>query len=199
MKTSTSVAKNKDPILEVLKLYVTKDEWVLEIGSGTGEHATFFAKHLPQSFWYTSDVKENHKDIVDRLARENLKNVDGPVVLKIGVDDFPKKTFQYVFTANTLHIMSWKECKTLFKLLGKRLREGGLTFFYGPFNYNNEYTSEGNEQFDAILKEQNPACGIRDFEDVCVNMKKAGFRLLKDHVMPANNRILVFERLAHFS
>lgn len=199
MKNSPAVARNKTPILEVLKLYVTKDERVLEVGSGTGEHAIFFAKHLPQSFWHTSDVKENHKDIIDHLEQEKLNNVDGPAVLKIGVDDFPKKTFQYVFTANTLHIMSWKECKTLFKLLGKRLREGSLTFFYGPFNYNNEYTSEGNQRFDASLKGQNSACGIRNFEDVCANMTKAGFKLLKDHEMPANNRVLVFERLAHSS
>ena len=92
--------------------------------------------------------------------------------------------------------MSWKEDKTLFKLLGKRLREGSLVFFYGPFNYDGKFTSPSNEEFEKWLKERNPKSGIRAFEDVESSMQKFGFKLLKDHEMPANNRLLVFERLS---
>lgn len=192
---SPSVARNRDPILAVLSLYLGKDDRVLEIGSGTGEHAIHFAGALKDLHWITSDVEENHSMITEWLKSAQLKNLHGPELLKIGKNDFPERPFTHVFTANTLHIMSWKECKSLFKLVGKRLREGSLVFFYGPFNYGGRYTSPGNEEFDNSLKRRGSGSGLRDFEDVLNSMLKAGFKLLKDHEMPANNRLLIFERL----
>lgn len=191
---SAAADRNKDPILEVLKEYIHGEKRLLEIGTGTAQHAVHFAKHFKQLMWVTSDVAENHAVISAALKKENLKNLYGPSKLKIGEDDFPRGSFDYVYTANTLHIMSWKECKTLFKLLGKRLREGSLVFFYGPFKYRGDFTSESNKEFDAMLKERDIRSGIRNFEDVNNNMTEHGFKLLDDHDMPANNRLLVYER-----
>lgn len=193
--TSPSVLRNREPILEILSKYFIDNKRLLEIGSGTGEHATFFAKKFPTLSWVTSDVRENEMTLVSHVRSEKVKNVHGPEILKVGEDDLPKGVFDYVFSANTLHIMSWKEDKALFKLLGKRLREGSLVIFYGPFNYGGEYTSYSNESFDQWLKDRDVKSGIRNFEDVEGCMKKAGFKLLADHEMPANNRTLVFERL----
>ena len=193
---SPSVDRNKDFIFDVLNMYLTSTGKLLEVGSGTGQHAVYFAKKFPKIKWVTSDVKANHSSIKAWLNECELKNISGPEKLMIGVDDFPRAKFDFVFTANTLHIMSWKECKALFKLLGKRLREDSLFIVYGPFNYNGKFTSESNANFDVWLKERNELSGVRNFEDVCRNMDKAGFELVNDHEMPANNRILVFRRLA---
>ncbi len=115
--------------------------------------------------------------------------------LDVAKDDFPKLRFDVVFTANTFHIMSWKDCKSFIKLLGHRLREGSRAVFYGPFKYNGEYTSESNKEFDAMLKTRDPQSGIRAFEDINTNMMKQGFELVEDYEMPANNHCLVYVRL----
>ena len=188
--------RNKAPILEVLKQYLGPGR-MLEIGSGTAEHALFFAPNFPELQWVTSDRILNHQLISQSLKRAQIKNLHGPELLQIGVDDFPKGGFNFVFTANTLHIMSWKENKTLFKLLGKRLRVGALVLIYGPFNYNGNFTSPSNANFDQLLKQRDPKSGIRNYEDVVSNMKSAGFQIIDDHEMPANNRTLVFQRLAY--
>lgn len=194
---SAAADRNKAPIFEVLSQYISTDGRLLEIGSGTAQHAIYIAEKMPKLHWVTSDRPENHEAIKARLKESKISNIHGPEKLVIGEDDFPsKRPFDYVFSANTLHIMSWKEDKTLFKLLGKRLREGSLVFFYGPFNYNQQFTSESNQQFDQDLKLRDPKSGIRNFEDVVQAMEKSGLSLLKDHEMPANNRLLVFERKA---
>lgn len=191
-----SVERNKEPILQVLKEYLDGEGRLLEIGSGTGEHGIFFSEQFPKLHWVTSDQSINFPVLKSNLKNAKIPNLHGPETLQIGKDDFPKGGFDYVFTANTLHIMSWKEDKGLFKLLGRRLREGSLVFIYGPFNKDGQFTSDSNAQFDTWLKDRNSKSGIRNFEDVASNMKKMGFKLLKDHEMPANNRLLVFERLA---
>jgi cyclopropane fatty-acyl-phospholipid synthase-like methyltransferase len=195
IQTSPSVSRNKEAILEVLKGYLNKAGRLLEVGSGTGEHAIFFGEFFNQIQWVTTDLKENHKTIKEHLKTAKLSNVHGPEKLKIGVDDFPKSKFDYVFSANTLHIMSWKEDKSFFKLLGKRLREGALVFFYGPFNYRGDFTSDSNLSFDLWLKNGDEKAGIRNFEDIVQTMNKYHLKLLNDHQMPSDNHILVFERM----
>jgi len=192
---STPIDRNKDPILNILKKYLKNKGRLMEIGSGTAEHAVYFANYFKHIEWICSDRKKNLNQITNLLKEVKIKNLHGPYRLEIGSDDFPKGRFDYVLTINTLHIMSWKENKTLFKLLGKRLREGSLVFFYGPFNVNHEYTSSGNQAFDELLKTRGSSSGIRNKEDICSSMEKSGFMLLKDYDMPANNKILVFERL----
>jgi len=187
---SPACERNKEPIAEVLSIYLEKKGRLLEIGSGTGQHASYFAPLFPKIEWHTSDRKENHLAIKEWI--QDIKMVKGPHRLNLGVDDFPKLSFQYIFTANTLHIMSWKECKTLFKLLSKRLREGSLFLVYGPFNYQGGFTSESNKLFDEMLRQRNPLSGIRSFEIVQSQLESNGFHLVRDHEMPANNRLLSF-------
>jgi hypothetical protein len=145
--------------------------------------------------WMTSDVVAEHTRIKQVLDEAKLPNLRGPLAFEVGKDDFPKYNYDIVFTANTFHIMSWKQCKNLIKILGNRLREGSQVIIYGPFNYDGTFTSQSNAEFDQRLKQLDPQRGIRSFEDVNKNMTKNGFVLFKDYEMPANNRMLVFTRL----
>lgn len=195
-KSDTPSDRNQAPIFEILKEVVTEgDRNIFEIGSGSAQHAIYMAPKLPGVTWITSDITENHKMIKASLEAAKIPNIRGPFQFEVGKDDFPRIPFDIVFTANTLHIMSWKNCKTLMKNLGNRLREGSQVVIYGPFNYDGKFTSESNEKFDQWLKERNPESGIRAFEDINNNMTKNGFTLYKDFEMPANNRTLVFTRL----
>lgn len=195
---SQACERNAPFILEILKKYITEDNRRLfEIGTGTGQHAVYLASNFSHLHWVTSDRKENHSGIKAWLKEAKLPNVHGPETFEVGIDKFPKGSFDLSFTANTFHIMSWKECKTLIKHWGRHLREGSQVFIYGPFNYNNAFTSQSNADFDLILKKRDPQSGIRNFEDVDKAMEKSGFKLTFDHEMPANNRLLVFTRLPH--
>ncbi len=192
---SAACDRNKEPILEVLEKHILPtDRRLLEVGSGTGQHAVFLSPFFPQVEWYPTDLTENLPKINMWLKEANNPNIQKPVRLDVSKDDFPKLKFDVVFTANTLHIMSWKNCKSFMKLLGNRLREDSRAFFYGPFKYNGEFTSESNAEFDSGLKLKNPESGIRAFEDVNNNMIKNGFELVQDYEMPANNRMLVYNR-----
>jgi cyclopropane fatty-acyl-phospholipid synthase-like methyltransferase len=193
---SPACERNKDPILEVLKQYVTMDDRrLLEIGSGTGQHAVYFAPHFPQVEWYPTDVAANLLGMKMWFTEARIKNIQTPVRCEIGKDEFPKLKFDIIYTANTFHIMHWKECKSLMKMFGNRLREGSRVLIYGPFKYNGAFTSPSNEEFDQELKVRDPASGIRAFEDVNNSMMKNGFELLNDIAMPANNQMLVYRRL----
>lgn len=194
---SPACERNRDPILKILQEVITKnDKRLLEIGSGTGQHATYFAPEFPWLDWHPTDRSENLAGISMWLSEAGIPNIQKPVRLDVSSDDFPKVKFDVVFTANTLHIMSWKSCKSFFKLLGNRLREGSRAIFYGPFNYNGAFTSDSNAQFDQSLKANDPVSGIRSFEDVLKAMENNGFEIIEDFEMPANNRMLVFRRLA---
>jgi cyclopropane fatty-acyl-phospholipid synthase-like methyltransferase len=193
---SAACERNKDPILEVLRqVILPSDRRLLEVGTGTGQHAIYIAPHFPQLEWFPSDLSVNIPGMSLWFNEAGISNIQKPVRLDVGKDDFPKLKFDVVFTANTFHIMHWKECKSFMKLLGNRLREGSRFIVYGPFNYDGKFTSESNANFDQALKEGDPLRGIRSFEDVLSNMTKNGFELLQDYEMPANNRILVFQRL----
>lgn len=195
-KPTTAFDRNKDPILSILKEIFKNDSLrVLEVGSGNADHATYFAKNLKNVLWMTSEKESQCEVIAKKLALEKLPNLRGPLAFEIGKDHFPRYTYDIVFTANTFHIMSWKQCKNLMKMLGGNLREGSQVIIYGPFNYNGKFTSKSNEQFDTFLKERDAQSGIRSFEDVDKNMLKNGFTLYKDYEMPANNRVLVYTRM----
>jgi cyclopropane fatty-acyl-phospholipid synthase-like methyltransferase len=193
---SEACERNQGPILEVLKsVIVPADRRLLEIGSGTGQHAVFMAPHFPFLEWYPTDLSSNLGGINQWLQDARIQNIQKPVRLDVAKDDFPKVKFDVVFTANTFHIMHWKDCKSFMKLLGNRLRENSRAVFYGPFKYGGEFTSESNAAFDQSLKERDPLSGIRSFEDVNTNMIKNGFELIDDVDMPANNQILIYNRL----
>lgn len=193
---SAACDRNKDAILEVLKQTIQPtDRRLLEIGSGTGQHAVYLAPFFPQLEWFPTELSANLAGMNLWFNEARIPNIQKPTRLDVSKDDFPKLKFDVVFTANTLHIMHWKDCKSFMKLLGHRLREDSRAIFYGPFKYNGEFTSPSNAEFDLSLKSRDPLSGIRNFEDINANMIKNGFELLEDHEMPANNRMLVFNRL----
>lgn len=193
---SAACERNRDPILEIMKDVITRDDKrLLEIGSGTGQHAVYFAPQFPWLEWYPTDVAENLKGMKLWFDEFKIPNIKAPVRLDVSKDDFPKLKFDVVYTANTFHIMHWKECKSLMKLLGHRLRENSKVMIYGPFKYGGAFTSISNEEFDQQLKTRDPSSGIRSFEDVNNGMIKNGFELVFDYDMPANNRLLVYKRL----
>lgn len=195
---SAACERNREPILMVLKqIITTQDQRLLEVGAGTGQHAVYLAPHFPWMEWHPTDLADKFPGMTQWLSEAKIPTIQKPVRLNVATDDFPKLKFDVVFTANTLHIMSWKSCKSFFKLLGNRLREGSRVLFYGPFKFNGEHTSESNLVFDQALKERDPESGVRNFEDVRHAMEKNGFELIEDFEMPANNRTLVFQRLRH--
>lgn len=197
---SEACERNKYPILSVLQeVILPSDRRLLEIGAGTGQHAVFLAPEFPFLEWHPTDLSANIPGMTQWFKEAKIHNIQIPRKLDVKTDDFPKVKFDVVFTANTLHIMHWKDCKAFMKLLGHRLREGSRAIFYGPFKYNGEYTSPSNQEFDQTLKERDPLSGIRNFEDINSNMIKNGFELVQDYEMPANNRTLVYRRLKFIS
>lgn len=185
--------RNREPILDVLRLHLHASRSVLEIGSGTGQHAVFFARALPQLQWQCSDRAENLDGIRQWLDDAALPNTPAPVELDVGVGPWPERRFDAVFTANTLHIMGWSEVERLFAGLPAVLAPGARVVIYGPFNYGGRFTSESNAAFDARLRGDDPRRGIRDFEAVDRLAQAAGLRLLEDRAMPANNRCLIWQ------
>jgi hypothetical protein len=190
-----SCEQNRDPILVVLREQFTEPATVLELGSGTGQHAVYFARHLPYLNWQPSDLPANLPGINAWIKDEGLPNVLAPLVLDVSSQSWPVTTADHVFTANSLHIMSWTCVQQLFAGVGNIMTDGGRLAVYGPFNYGNQYTSDSNARFDEWLKSRDPQSGIRNFEDLNVLAQDAGMRLLNDYEMPANNRILVWEKV----
>ncbi len=192
---SPACERNRIPILKVMKdLITSNDSRLLEVGSGTGQHAVYLAPHFPHMIWVTSDVKENHYGIQLWLEESGAPNIIGPGEYQVGEDNFPNGNFDVVFTANTFHIMPWYLCEELMDQFGKNLNAGAKVLIYGPFNYNGKFTSPSNEEFDDSLRQRDPLMGIRDFEEVSRYMEKRAFGLLKDYEMPENKRLLVFEK-----
>ncbi|MBT7953059.1 MAG: DUF938 domain-containing protein [Gammaproteobacteria bacterium] len=192
---SAACDNNREPILSVIKDLFADCRSVLELGSGTGQHAVFFAGKQPHLSWQTSDLLENHEGIKLWLNEARLDNALAPLVLDVTQSEWPIVEVDAVFSANAVHIMGWEAVKAMIAGVGKLISEGGLLVLYGPFNYNNNYSSESNASFDVWLKERNPESGIRDFEEVDRLAKAAGMYLQDDYAMPANNRILCWKKI----
>ncbi|RAJ94892.1 DUF938 domain-containing protein [Aliidiomarina maris] len=189
---SHACENNKDPILQVLKEILQPGQKVLEIGAGTGQHAEYFAAQLPEIEWQASDRAEHLDGLQRRFAQAGLSNLADPIELDINRQQLPRCQFDLVYTANTLHIMSWPTVERLFNGLRKVLADNGKLIIYGPFNYAGTYTSGSNELFDQSLRSRNAHMGIRDIEKVQRLADQAGFNCLQDYQMPANNRLLYF-------
>jgi SAM-dependent methyltransferase len=188
---SESCERNKVPILGILREVFSQHSRILEIGSGTGQHAVHFGAALPHLTWQTSDLPANHAGIRAWLRDAALPNVLAPLALDVS-GPWPDDTYEGVFTANTLHIVSWELAQKLIAGAGRLLRKDGRLALYGPFNYAGRFTSESNARFDDWLKSRDPLSGIRDFEAVVASAVNNGLYLEADHAMPANNRLLVF-------
>lgn len=185
---------NQGPILEVLREIFADRRHVLELASGTGQHAVHFARALPQLTWQTSELAENHAGIQMWLDEAKLANVLSPVHLDANDERWPVGCYDAIFNANTVHILSWPEVEKLFAGIGRVLDKGGILCLYGPFNYGGKFTSESNARFDDWLKSRNPKSGVRDYEALNALAEAQGMKLLHDFEMPINNRTLVWQR-----
>lgn len=190
---SPSCERNRDPILAVLQEQLMDRHRVLEIGSGTGQHAVHFAAALPHLTWQTSDRAENLPGVRAWLDEAGLANTPPPIELDVN-GPWPSQRFDAVFMANTLHIMSWPEVERCFQGLAGVLADDAMLIVYGPFNYGGRYTSDSNANFDVWLKARGAHQGIRDFEAVNALASRLRLVLVGDLAMPANNRCLVWRR-----
>jgi cyclopropane fatty-acyl-phospholipid synthase-like methyltransferase len=191
---SEACERNKDPLLNMLRAVLADRRTVLEIGSGTGQHAVYFARHLPHLTWLTSDLPANHAGIRAWLDEEKLPNLRPPIHLDVAARPWPVPAVDAVFSANTAHILAWPLVAEMFAGIGQVLGADGILCLYGPFNYGGRCTSDSNASFDLWLKQRDPASAIRDFEAVDALARAQGLALVQDYAMPANNRTLVWRR-----
>ncbi len=192
---SQACENNKDPILQIIRTVFCQPTTVWEIGSGTGQHACYFAGQLPYIEWQPTDRSENIPGISLWQEEAQLANLKPPLTLDVTDTVWPCNGIDALFTANTLHIMSREEVQICFARMAVHLNAKALVCIYGPFNYNDTYTSDSNARFDQWLKSQNPLSGIKDFEDIVLLARAMGLELVNDFAMPANNRLLVLQRL----
>lgn len=190
---SEACERNKEPILVILRGVFANTANVLEIGSGTGQHAVHFAQHLPHLTWQPADLEVHHAGIKAWMQEANLPNLPDPLTLDVD-GEWPEGPYEAAFSANTAHIISWPQVERLFDGVGKILTTAGRFVLYGPFNYNGNYSSESNAMFDQSLRARDPLSGIRDFEAVEALATKANMTLQANHSMPANNQALVWEK-----
>jgi hypothetical protein len=189
--------RNKVPILEVLHREFADRRSVIEIGSGTGQHAVYFAAQLPHLVWQTSDLPENHPGIAAWLKHVPLANARAPLTLDVesaDVASLQSMTFDAAFSANTAHIMGIDAVQAMFDLVGRLLPAGGVFSLYGPFNFDGSFSSPSNAEFDASLRRRDPAMGIRNIEDLDEFGKTSKLTRKRLYAMPANNHIGVWIR-----
>ena len=192
---SEACERNRGPLLEILREVFADRKSVLEIGSGSGQHAVHFAAHLPHLVWQTSEMPMHHAGIRAWLDEAQLPNLHPPLALDVSAD-WPAGPYDAAFTTNTLHIMSWPQVEQFFAGAARVLAPGAVLAAYGPFNYDGVFTSDSNAQFDRWLKSRDPASGIRDFAQVCALAAAHGFEFTRDVPMPSNNRTLLWRRLS---
>jgi len=188
-----SCDQNREPIAEILARHAEGRCSVLEIGSGTGQHAVYFAERFDWLDWQPSDLEEHHAGIEAWRAASGRANVRAPLPLDVS-GDWPDQEYDLVFSANTLHIMAADEVEDFFSRVPRVMHADSRLLVYGPFNYEGRYTSISNARFDRWLKQRDPLSGIKDFEWLEDLAVRAGLECIEDHPMPANNRMLVWRR-----
>ena len=191
---SASCECNREPILDILRDALADRRRVFEIGSGTGQHAVFFAAALPWLEWQTSERGEYLEGVQSWLDDAALANTPPPIVFDVGQDDWPKTRYDAIFTANTLHIMAWPDVERLFARLPEIMSDDCVVAVYGPFNINGQYTSESNAAFDCALHERGAHMGIRDLAAVDSLAAAAGLTRSALQPMPANNLCVIWKR-----
>lgn len=192
---SEACEQNREPIIAVLRPRLRSCRRLLEIGSGTGQHAVYFGAELPHLSWQTSDCRDNHAGIRAWFDEARLPNVDPPMALDVLEDAWPDERFDAVYSANTAHIMHSDAVVAMFRGVGRVLGAGGVFLLYGPFNIDGRFTSESNARFDAWLKQRDPEMGIRDMAWLDQLATDSGLRFQEDLVMPVNNRTLVWRKM----
>ena len=192
---SQACENNKQVILDVIRHEFPAGSRVLEIGSGTAQHVLHFAQAMRDVQWLPSDIPANLATVQAGLDDSRLPNIAAPMALDVAQQPWPVSAVDGIFTANTLHIMSEAHVDHFFRGLEQALRPGGRLCAYGPFKYGGEFTTPSNARFDLWLKERDPRSGVRDFERVDALARAAGLSLRADHAMPANNQLLIWDRL----
>lgn len=191
---SDASERNKGPILAVLEKAFAGRTHVLEIGSGTGQHAVHFALALPHLVWQPSELPDAMPGLRKRIFNEGPSNLRAPVEIDVTAPHWDVRKVDGIFTANTLHIMHWPQVQAFFAGLSAVAMPGAVLAIYGPFRYRGTYTSGSNASFDAMLRARDPGSGIRDFEAVDALARAAGFMLARDYPMPAHNQTIVWQR-----
>ncbi len=185
-----SCDRNKHYILELLKEVLPQSGAVLEIGSGTGQHAAFFASALPALEWQPTDLEENIPSIKSWCKETGGGNIRSPEVLDLRSPEWPVSKVDALISINTIHIVSWPLVENLFRGAGKVVTTGGVMYCYGPYRYSDKPLEPSNIEFDRWLKQRDPESGVRQFEEVNHLAEANGFVLQGDRAMPANNRSL---------
>jgi len=195
MAFSESCERNKQSILDILTIELRDCCTALEVGSGTGQHAVHFANGMSHIDWQPTECSEELPTLAARITAEAPQNVCPPFMLDVRDVPWPvPRPFDAVFSANTLHIMSWESVRHFFRGIGQVLDERGLLCVYGPFLYRDIETVTSNISFDQWLRERDPDSGLREFEAVNELADAQALWLSADHPMPANNHLLVWRR-----
>jgi SAM-dependent methyltransferase len=191
------VARNREPILAVLRQVLPPRGIVLEIASGSGEHAAYFAEELPALTWQPSDPDSAAlASIAAHRADAALPNLLAPLQLDVTANDWPIERAEVVICNNMIHISPWAATEGLMAGAERVLAAGGLLFLYGPYKIGGQHTAPTNQAFDEQLSRQNPAWGIRELADVTALAQRHGFASPETIQMPANNLSVVFRRVA---
>ena len=194
LRHSEACERNKGPILAVLREALARSRTVLEIGSGTAQHAVYFAAELPHLSWQPTELGGELAPLAERVRLEGSANLRAPIELDVRRLPWPVVTVDAVFSANTLHIMAWEAVEDFFRGVAGVLAAPGTLCVYGPFRYGGRYTSDSNREFDRYLRQRDPASGLRDVQALEPLAHAAGLELAADHPMPANNQTLVWRR-----
>lgn len=200
---SPATERNREPILKTLKGWLPASGTVLEVASGSGEHAVFFAPKVKPLIWQTSNYDAEQIDsAMDWLAHSPSNNLVPPVKLDVTETKWPVEAANYqsapvtaIFNANMIHISPWQTCEGLMAGAGRILPAGGRLFLYGPFKFKGQHTAISNERFDEWLKSLDPEYGVRDMEAVLDEASKNGLRHIIARPMPANNFFHLFEKI----
>jgi SAM-dependent methyltransferase len=189
------VARNREPILEVLKRVLPRQGLVLEVASGSGEHAAYFAKALPGLSWQPTDPDaEALASIAAHRAAAGGSNLLPPLQLDVTEGEWPVARADAILCSNMIHIAPWTACEGLIAGAARVLPPGGILYLYGPYKIDGRHTAPSNQAFDDDLRARNPLWGIRDLADVVALAGQHGFALAETAPMPANNLSVVFRR-----
>ena len=183
--------QNKQVILDAIKPWLRGE--VLEIGSGTGQHAVYFASQAADISWQTSELETNLAGTDSWIEDSDLDNLPAPIELDV-MGTWPDHRYDFIYSANCFHIMAKEAVARCIEGIGECLKPGGVFAVYGPFNYHGDYTSESNARFDQMLRARDPDSGIRDFEWIAQIAGATGLELLEDVAMTANNRTLIWQK-----
>ena len=192
---SQSCERNKEPILGVLSSWFSSYSHVLEIGSYSGQHGIYFCQQRANLKWQPTDTADHIEGLTENIANAKTPNCLLPITLDVTKKkQWPQKQYDMVFTANSLHIMSWRNVEALIRTLPNVCRQDGIFAVYGPFKYKGKFTSHSNAEFEGWLTSRSIYSGIRDFEAIDQLLELEGFKLVKDQTMPANNQLIVWQR-----